>query len=104
MNGQTITQQSVIVEDTSVNQALLSRATIGKLVDTRALIGQQTSRSIFILDSNPSGAQIIIDGRAAGITPYQGLNHQRNKTVKVTLSVTTQRIKETIWQSQAVRH
>jgi hypothetical protein len=33
-------------------------------------------QAILIFDSQPTGASIIINGKAAGKTPYQNLNHQ----------------------------
>jgi formylglycine-generating enzyme required for sulfatase activity len=43
-------------------------------------------RAILIFDSQPSGAEISINGKAVGHTPYQGLNHKIGDKVKVTLS------------------
>jgi formylglycine-generating enzyme required for sulfatase activity len=43
-------------------------------------------RAILIFDSQPTGAEISINGKAVGNTPYQGLDHKIGDKVYVTLS------------------
>jgi formylglycine-generating enzyme required for sulfatase activity len=43
-------------------------------------------RAILIFDSQPTGAEISINGKAVGNTPYQGLDHKIGDKVDVTLS------------------
>jgi formylglycine-generating enzyme required for sulfatase activity len=43
-------------------------------------------RAILIFDSQPTGASILINGKASGKTPYQGLSHSINETLNIELS------------------
>lgn len=43
------------------------------------------SEAILIIESQPSGANIFINGKASGKTPYQGLKHQMGENLLVEL-------------------
>ena len=49
--------------------------------------GAQVSdeRAILVIDSFPSGANIYVNGKDAGKTPYQGLGHRQGQQVKIRL-------------------
>lgn len=42
--------------------------------------------AILIFDSEPSGTAIAINGKEAGSTPYQGLQHKVGETVSIELT------------------
>lgn len=45
-------------------------------MDANAIQTNQGGKAILIVDSIPSGARVSINGKASGVTPYQGLNHR----------------------------
>ena len=50
-----------------------------------AVKAKPAGKAILVFDSQPSGASIIINGKAAGKTPYQGLKHHIGENLIVEL-------------------
>ncbi len=47
--------------------------------------------AILIFDTRPTGANISINGTAAGLSPYQGLNHKVGETIQAKITLTNYR-------------
>lgn len=68
----------------SENNSTVQQASNNTSRNNGAINAEQ--RAILVFDSEPSGAAIAINGKEAGTTPYQGLQHKVGKTVSIELT------------------
>ena len=67
--------------------ALAAMEALTKMARTQQTL-KSGSPAVLLFDSQPSGAQVRINGHAMGKTPYQGFNHQIGESLQVELSLT----------------
>ena len=67
------------VSETGVNQGQVNR------IGTSPTTAVKNSKAILVFDSEPSGAEVWLDGSKIGKTPFQGTDFVKGETYRITL-------------------